>query len=247
MKTIKEKRDFFDKPYARVILLGLIPLAIICTPLLLFFHTFGKYGLSKNNGDWSNFSTFLNSFVLFCNVYLFVLLTLWVDRYTRKRNQEADNFQKGLAQPILIFKTAMTEGDENEKKEIWHIENIGNGAALNLKIGEWVLGKWFGKPVKGYSLGNSRELILDWLQIGAILCVTYEDTFKKKYVTIGVGDESYPTTIDEWEDIDLSSLPNFTKNDLKEFNNLEAIRISKARDKGDKPSTIIKTTTSQTG
>jgi hypothetical protein len=246
MKNIKEAKDFLDNCYVRVALLGVVPVAILGAPLWAFFHTFAKYGPSVNNGDWANFSIFLNSFVLLCNVYLFFLLTLSVDRYTRKRNREMDAFQRGLAQPILIFRTMTKEVPGDKPKEFWHLENVGNGPALKLKIGEWKAGQWVGKVVKGYSLGQSKDLCLDWLERAALLCVTYEDTFKNKYVSIGVGDESYPMPRREWEDFNLDHSHDFTSADLGHFDKGKGIRIYEARKK-DGSSTTTGQTTSPTG
>ena len=247
MNTWEKITTFLNRPYIRVPILVLIPFAILGVPLGMFYHKFGGYGLSSNNSDWSNFSTFFNSFVLLCNVYLFVLLTLSIDRYTRKKDQAADNFQRGLVRPVLIFKSKIIEDQSEGRKEIWHIENIGNGAALNLKIGEWKAGKWVGKVVKGYSLGSAQDLVLDWLLMAALLCVTYEDIFKKKYVAIGVGDETYPMAMEDWDDFILEHSQKFTRKDLEQFDERTAIRVYDARKKEGSSTSGETPTTSPTG
>lgn len=166
-----------------------IPIVVIILIGLCTYHAaFGHYGISGMTVDWSNFATYLNVFVSMCNLYLFAILTVKVYQYNRNRDIANDSFQRSIQQPILVLRSSQPDNDS----EKWYLANIGNGAALNIRVAESNVRdiKWITPVTKCYSLGKDGTLPLSWLKYANVICVVYEDIFGERYVSIGADDES---------------------------------------------------------
>ena len=209
--------------YRKTLLRSLPILAVLAIPSWLYYRHFGKKGLSDKTSDWSNFGTFFYLLIATCNLYVFIWFTIVLNKYNETKDTANEQFQKNIERPVLIFKSLTTVLGEQ-----WIIENIGNGAALNMRIGDWNDGLWNGNPVKGYSLGKGQNLEINWKVQGQLFCVSYEDVGGTGYVSIGVNDETYTTTLAAFSDISLVE-GVFSKADLVRFQEYPGRRLHQAR------------------
>src|ERR1700741_2397820 len=98
-------------PKRKWLILG-IPTVILVTALISYFwHFNGK--VSTNPQHWANFGSYINPFIVLCNVSLFIMFS-WI----------VYSYNKSINSPILTFKTEVING-----KETWQIINLGNGPA----------------------------------------------------------------------------------------------------------------------
>ncbi len=178
-----------------VIGLIIVMLLIVGAGLLLYFLKFNGT-LSRNGSDWSNFASFISPFIAFANLIIIAWLSIQVYNYNRENDSAENAFQKTIEKPILTFR----KSKDSFEGRFWEVCNIGKGAAINLRIG--TLEKtgptaWITPVKKCYSLGSGEKRILDWLPSANIICVTYEDVFENKYVSITGDSESHIRSIDE--------------------------------------------------
>ncbi len=219
-------------------LIFVVPASILATGLFLYFLHF-HHPLSTKVQDWGSFGTYINPFVTLANVSLFLIFSLLVYKYNNSINR-----------PILIFKT-----ESSSDTEIWQINNIGNGPALNLVVSYKVtkMGKWNSPSVKCYSLGKNEKVTLDWLTGSVdVIGVYYKDIFDDSYVAIVGNDITEVRNYSSFKSFDINGY-NYNKTDFKELLNLTAIRITRARNlffenikSNSLTDTITQTTTTET-
>jgi hypothetical protein len=178
------------------LLIIFIAAGVILFSVIIYIISFWSHGFSKEPSAWGAFSDYLNPFISIANLIIFIWLSIEVFHYNANKDKQSEEFQKSIEKPILILKSTSSK---EFCREIWAIVNIGNGAALNLKVAEsnGRQVKWIGPVTKCYSLGKGDAQELPWLMYANIICVVYEDIFKNKYVTIAADDESYIQAFDE--------------------------------------------------
>ncbi len=201
---------------------------IILGSLFVYVFNFRNTSISTETSTWGAFSDYLNAFVAIANLIVFIWLSWQVFLYNKNKDQQTEQFQRAIERPILIFKSDPV-GDNG--KELWKVYNIGNGAALNLKIAESTTRQilWAEPVTKCYSLGKGDSLQLDWLKNANVICITYEDIFETKYVTIGADDESFIQPLnEEFKRISIRDR-DFNKDDFDKFMNLQTRRLAAAK------------------
>ena len=200
---------------------------IIAIAIATYIIVFWDQSISQNTSMWGAFSDYLNPFVAISNLVVFIWLSIQVYKYNESRDKEIVEFQKSIEKPILIF---MSMPSNNLViGETWKVKNIGNGAALNLRVAESHTREIFWKtPVtKCYSLAKNDELALTWLTSANVICVTYQDIFGNNYVTIGADDESISQPINSDTSIIIDGT-EFNEKDFTDFLNNPTKRLRQA-------------------
>lgn len=195
---------------------------VIGSGLLLYFINFNGT-LSGKSSDWSNFASFISPFIALANLIIIAWLSIQVYKYNKEKDTAANAFQKTIEKPILTFR----KSKNNQLGNIWEVCNIGKGAAINLRIADSKVGNkaWITPVKKCYSLGSGEKLILEWLPFANIICVTYEDVFENKYVSITGDSESHIRSMDEnFKDIKIQNTI-FTKKDIEDYLELKTERL----------------------
>ncbi|HUC81765.1 MAG TPA: hypothetical protein VMR70_12670 [Flavisolibacter sp.] len=220
-----------------------VALGIVGIAILIYVWNFKSGSISDDTSMWGAFSDYLNAFISLANLAVFVWFSLLVFKYNEDKDIQNESFQRAIERPILVFRSTVTDNDNNEK---WAVVNIGNGAALNLRAAEsqfrtisWVL------PVtKCYSLAKDEKLELDWLKSANVICATYEDIFGNKYVSIGVDDESFVQPLNKgFKEIVIQG-NTFKLTDFESFLQLPAQRLRVALNGG---SSLVQQTTNCNG
>jgi hypothetical protein len=159
---------------------------VIAAGLFFYVVHFFNNPISDKTSDWESFSSYINPFIAFANLIIFVWFSYLVYKYNLEKDNQDDLFKRTTERPVLVF---VNPGETNE---VWAVKNIGKGAALNLKIFEspernvqWIL-----PGTKCYSLGNGETLNLDWLKAANMIVVLYEDVFSTKYISLAADDET---------------------------------------------------------
>jgi hypothetical protein len=131
---------------------------VMSLSLLMYYLNFRNQEISSETATWGSFSDYLNPFVSITNLIVFIWLSIEVFNYNSKKDIQNDNFQKAIEKPVLILKKINT----TTRIETWTIKNIGNGAAMNLKVAESAnrIPNWVTPITKCYSLGKDDQLKL---------------------------------------------------------------------------------------
>lgn len=201
---------------------------VIILAIAAYLVNFNSHSISKETHDWGAFSDYLNPFIGFCNLIIFVWFSLEIYKYNKNKDDQNESFQKAIEKPILIL--VSTTDSSRSSRETWNVYNIGKGAALNLKVGESHSRheQWITPITKCYSLGSKDKLPLDWLVYANMICVTYEDVFGHEYVTLAADDQSYIRTVATFKEIAITDYV-FTFQQLEAFRNLPRQRLHAAR------------------
>jgi hypothetical protein len=171
----------------------------VCLTLLLigaaaYFIKFHS-GFSNDPQHWGQFSDYFNLFVGISNLVVVFWFSIAVYKYNEVRDKENkirdernDEFQKSIERPIVIFRS----NHNTLKLECWEIVNVGNGAALNIRLAELQTNKQaWETPIKLYSLAKDGKQLLPWTNNSRILVAHYTDVSSRDgYFTITAGDES---------------------------------------------------------
>jgi hypothetical protein len=205
------------------------------TFFLLFLSlvvTFLKYlnDDKSNISVWDYVLSYTNQLVTILNLFAFLWFSIEVFRYNTSRDIQNEQFEETIERPILILKSIKADTESGEK---WILHNIGNGAALNLRVAEAKSrGDDWGKPViKCYSLGKGENIALGWLVFSDIICVIYEDIFENLYVSLTADDESYIRPISRrYKDIVIAGR-RFIKKDFDLIIKTNAMRYHKLEQK----------------
>lgn len=201
---------------------------VVASSILVYILNFTGQEISNDTSKWGAFSDYLNPFVAIANLIVFIWLSIEVFNYNKKKDAQTDTFEQTIQKPVLIFKSLPPK--ERNSRELWIIKNIGNGAALNLRIAESRFRNidWVTPITKCYSLGSGDFLELKWLKHANVICVTYEDVFTHRYVTIGADDESQTRELKEpFKLIEIKD-KEFNLNDIKDFLKLDTQRLHAA-------------------
>lgn len=207
-----------------VIILAVI---VIISSIVVYILKFKDQAISTDTSKWGAFSDYLNPFVAIANLIVFIWLSIEVFNYNKKKDAQTDTFEKTIQKPVLIFKSIPPK--EANGHEVWMVKNIGNGAALNLRIAESHFRNidWVTPVTKCYSLASGDHLNLKWLKHANVICVTYEDVFGHKYVTIGADDESQTRPFINYKEIQIKG-ENFELKDFDDFLKLTTQRLHAA-------------------
>jgi hypothetical protein len=109
---------------------------------------------------------------------LIVISTLTYIIYIYQREDESN---KSI--PILIFKV-------NADKNIWVIQNVGKGVALNILVSYSQKQDNWEKPTKIYSLTENSEIELSWFE-GSLQCsAMYFDYLGNSFSSICQNDDT---------------------------------------------------------
>lgn len=200
---------------------------IICGSLFVYFIFFKNHSLSSDPSNWGQFSDYLNPFIALSNLIVFVWFSIEVFKYNQKKDEETDEFQKSIEKPVLVLKSTL---NKDLGREVWEVHNIGKGAALNLKVAESnnrEIG-WITPVTKCYSLGSGDNLALAWFKYANVICITYEDVFNHRYVTIAADDESFIQPITApFKGISISK-KDFNLSDIHDYERLPTQRLAAA-------------------
>jgi hypothetical protein len=165
-----------------------IIIGIIALPALFYFILIGG-SISKDSTTWGAFGDYLTLFVSIANLYVFYKLTIKLNEYDIKRNEDADELTRVLERPILAFETI----ESHSISYSWLVFNAGKGAAMNIRIGlsEWDItnGGKFDKPnefKKYFSLsGQSSPKTIDNASGNhQIIFAFYEDIEGEEYISV---------------------------------------------------------------
>ena len=77
--------------------------------------------------------------------------------------------------PVLIF--------SRRSSEIWQFQNVGNGPALNLCLGEMDWNDKWSRFTRCYPLAAGSMVELCWIKYGCALAITYEDVIGNVYTS----------------------------------------------------------------
>lgn len=167
----------------------------------------------------------------------------------KKGEEESEKIRRAMERPVLTFQSRRLHTVERDNRtevfvklqnrpeyvaghEIWSVYNIGNGPALNLKLAfkNAIEHKhWEKEIVKANSLTKEGRLVLEWVDLAAVLCVVYTDLAGTKYVSVFADDE-LETRIYSEEEFTSVSFGEFeiTKEEIDKLNAAEAIRLPQA-------------------
>lgn len=215
--SISKKRNTKVRRSASYIVAAIVFMA---APLVLFILNFRDQNYSTDVGDWGAFSDYLNPFVAVANLLLVIYLSIEVHNYNKKQ----DEYKNTLEKPVLVL-NGIEPGDQ---QHTWELHNIGNGAALNIRVSSASdnEGTWDIPVRKCYSLGKGDILKLDFLRSSNLICVTFQDIFESKYVTIAGDSESHIRSINKFVPIQIGR-KKFELSDVEKFLLIETKRLYK--------------------
>lgn len=109
---------------SKTILYILITIVTIVIPIFIFSIQFHDQIFSSNTSRWSEFATYLSSFISLANLMIFIFLSKEIHDYNLKRDEQLSKLEK----PILSFYRNTVSSTD------YFVENIGKGAAINVII-----------------------------------------------------------------------------------------------------------------
>jgi hypothetical protein len=90
--------------------------------------------------------------------------------------------------PALVFLRRSSE--ENTGKNIWRVQNIGKGPALNVIIADWINKNERREARKHYPITEKDIIALPWIKEGGILVARYTDVDGNIFSTFCQKDEN---------------------------------------------------------
>jgi len=98
------------------------------------------------------------------------LIAIIVSLYTYAQNKKKD------VMPVLVFSRRSATN--------WQVENVGNGPALNVVLGDGKEDGTWAIIAKLYPIAAGARVDLPWLDYGARLGTSYADVWGEKYATM---------------------------------------------------------------
>lgn len=181
---------------------------IIIIPTIIYFVYFIAIGkeLSNATSDWGGFGGYISLFVAMANLYVFYKFTALIYDYNKKRDEQIDKFTRAIERPILAFK----DFNEKSRPPDWKMQNVGKGAAMNVRIGiahspsiknvQLIFPSYW---VNHFTLAGSS----DWIQISTsgdynqLIIALYEDVEGEEYISLVSHETIYTRSRRNFEDI----------------------------------------------
>jgi hypothetical protein len=165
----------------------IILVVVVFIPLIFYWGYFGIQFSNASFSSWKDFSGFFSLYISFAGVIVSGLLTIEVMKLTKSENQK-----KLIAErPIITFRK-ISYGDKGSSDDYYKIENVGRGAALNIRLYKRAtnqVDKNFQNPIQLYSLGINGDIDRpEHTKLSNLLAVIYEDVSRDPHLSLMYGD-----------------------------------------------------------
>ncbi len=174
------KEKFKIKPWVIVV----IPLTIIASPVLFYFHNFGNQGLSNSQEVWGQFGDFFNVWVSLASLVAISMLTYVIHVREQNLQDSIKEREDAINRPIL---SVASLGIYNT----YRLKNIGLGPALDIttsfKPDSWYRGENSGNYVSlehHPPLGPGGECEFSEYGASGSMVAVYSDIWGNKITTI---------------------------------------------------------------
>jgi hypothetical protein len=200
-----KKKGFLDR-ILTVPVLAAISLVLVVVPIVFYSAWFGPAGLSKNQGNWASFATFITAFATIANLFVVYGIAVEAKELTSQGNEESRLFQEAYEKPLIYM------SQRTGSSKLWYINNLGRGAALNIQIAiEFSpTGLIEHKPthlVKAYALAAHKGSLVVSSQFRGILrfFVIYEDVRQRKFISVSNNHETKIEELSNFKSIDFGN------------------------------------------